>query len=90
MNKFNNIFGQILDLFPKVEFLEVVLETQSTRGNKGFSSGDQFVAMMFCQSGQANSLQEICYGWSTYLGKIIHLGLKMPPSCSTLSYDNEH
>jgi hypothetical protein len=55
MNKFNNIFGQILDLFPKLEFLELVRETQSARGTKGFSCWDQFVAMMFCQLGRANS-----------------------------------
>ncbi|MBN2029145.1 IS4 family transposase [bacterium] len=90
MNKFNNIFGQILDLFPKLEFLELVHETRSAWGTKGFSCWDQFVAMMFCQLGRANSLREICYGLGTYLGKIIHLGLKKPPSCSTLAYANEH
>ena len=90
MNKFNNIFGQILNLFPKLEFIELVRETQSARGTKGFSCWDQFVAIMFCQLGRANSLREICYGLGTYLGKIIHLGLKKPPSCSTLAYANEH
>ena len=67
MNKFNNIFGQILDLFPKLEFLELVRETQLARGTKGFSCWDQFVTMMFCQLGRANSLREICYGLGTYL-----------------------
>jgi len=90
MNKFNNIFGQILNLFPKSEFLELVRETNSARSTKGFSCWDQFVAMMFCQIGRANSLREICYGLSTYCGKIIHLGLKKAPSCSTLAYANEH
>ena len=90
MNKFNNIFGQILNLFPKSEFLELVRDTNSARSTKGFSCWDQFVAMMFCQIGRANSLREICYGLSTYSGKITHLGLKKAPSCSTLAYANEH
>jgi hypothetical protein len=90
MNKFNNIFGQILTLFPRNEFLEIVRDTNSSYGSKGFSCWDQFVAMMFCQLGRANSLREICYGLATYLGKIRHLGLKKAPSRSSLSYANEH
>ena len=49
MNKFNNIFGQILTLFPRNEFLEIVRDTNSSYGIKGFSYWDQFVAMIFCQ-----------------------------------------
>jgi hypothetical protein len=90
MNKFNNIFGQILNLFPRYEFFELVNETKSSFGTKGFSCWDQFVAMMFCQLGRANSIREICYGLASYLGKIKHLGLKSAPSRSTLSYANEH
>jgi hypothetical protein len=90
MNKFNNIFGQILDLFPRAEFYELVRKTNSSYGTKGFSCWSQFVAMMFCQLGRANSLREICYGLATYLGKIRHLGLNKAPSRSSLSYANEH
>ncbi len=90
MNKVMSIFSQILQLFPKTEFIQLVLETNSNRAIKGFSCWDQFVAMLFCQLGKAQSLREICYGLATFQGKINHLGLKKAPSRSTLAYANEH
>ena len=36
MNKFNNIFGQILQIFSKREFYKAVMETGAERGAKGF------------------------------------------------------
>ncbi len=37
MNKFNNIFGQIFNLFPRYEFSQLVHDTESDFGSKGFS-----------------------------------------------------
>jgi len=54
MNRFNSIFGQILHLFSKREFFEAVYKPQAERGAKGFGCWDQFVAMLFCQLGQAH------------------------------------
>jgi hypothetical protein len=90
VNKFSSIFGQILHLFSKREFFEKVCETKAERGTKGFSCWDQFVAMLFCQLGQAHSLREICGGLASCFGKAKHLGLKAAPKRSTLSYANEH
>ena len=90
MNRFNSIFGQILHLFSKREFFEAVYATQAERGAKGFSCWDQFVAMLFCQLGQAHSLREICGGLASCFGKAKHLGLQSSPKRSTLSYANEH
>jgi hypothetical protein len=90
MNRFSSIFGQILHLFSKREFFEAVYETQAERGAKGFSCWDQFVAMLFCQLGQAHSLREICGGLASCFGKAKHLGLQSAPKRSTLSYANEH
>ena len=90
MNKVNNVFGQILQLFPRSEFIELVYETKSEKGSKGFSSWSQFVANMFCQLGGANSLREICIGLASSAGKLIHLGLRKAPCRSTLSYANKH
>jgi len=89
-NRFSSIFGQILHLFSKREFFETVYETQAERGAKGFSCWDQFVAMLFCQLGQAHSLREICGGLANCFGKARHLGLQKAPKRSTLSYANEH
>lgn len=90
MNRFSSIFGQILHLFSRREFFEAVHATRAERGAKGFGCWDQFVAMLFCQLGQAHSLREICGGLASCFGKAKHLGLKEAPKRSTLSYANEH
>lgn len=90
MNKFNNIFGQILQIFSKKEFHEAVMQARAERGAKGFTCWQQFVAMLFCQIGQAQSLREICGGLASCFGKLRHLGVKEAPNRSTLSYANEH
>jgi len=90
MNKCSSIFGQILQIFNRYDFEKVVRETKSEKGTKGFSSWDQFVAMLFCQLGQAHSLREICGGLATCLGKMKHLGVNGAPHRSTLAYANEH
>jgi len=56
MNKFSSIFGQILHIFDKREFLRALMDTKAEHASKGFTCWDQFVAMLFCQLGQAHSL----------------------------------
>lgn len=90
MNKFSSIFGQILQIFSRVEFYRAVRDTRAEKGSKGFSCWEQFVAMLFCQLGQAHSLREICGGLATCLGKLKHLGVEGAPRRSTLSYANKH
>lgn len=90
MNKFSSIFGQILQIFDKRDFLQAIRDTKAERSAKGFTCWDQFVAMLFCQLGQAHSLREICGGLATCLGKLKHLGIDDAPKRSTLSYANEH
>ena len=90
MNRFSSIFGQILHLFPRREFFEAVEATRAEKGAKGFSCWEQFVAMRFCQLGQANSLREICGGLASCFGKARHLGIQDAPKRSTLAYANEH
>ena len=89
MNQFSSVFGQILQIFPKTQFYSAVKETESEKGAKGFTCWGQFVAMLFCQFGQARSLREICGGLSSCLGKLKHLGIRAAPNRSTLSYANE-
>lgn len=90
MNKFNSIFGQILQIFSKGEFYRAVAETGAEKGAKGFTCWQQFVGMLFCQLGQAHSLREICGGLASCLGKLKHLGVESAPKRATLSYANEH
>ncbi len=90
MNKFSSIFGQILQIFSKKEFYRAVIETRAERGAKGFTCWQQFVAMLFCQLGRAQSLREISGRLASCLGKLRHLGVDSAPNRSTLSYANEH
>lgn len=83
-------FAQMLALIDRTAFARAVREHHAERGAKGFSCWDQFVAMLFCQMGAANSLREICGGLATALGKLVHLGLRRAPSRSTLAYANAH
>jgi hypothetical protein len=89
MNRFCSIFSQLLQLFPKAEFLQAVKKTQAERHCRGFTCWSQFVAMLFCQLGRAHSLREIAGGLRSCEGKLKHLGITAP-SHSTLSYANAH
>ncbi len=85
-----SLFAQVLSLISRREFHRIVRHRQAEKVAKGFSCWDQFVAMLFCRMGGANSLREICGGLATAMGKLRHLGLAKAPARSTLSYANNH
>jgi hypothetical protein len=85
-----NLFGQILQLTPRLAFSRIANKHKVERNTKGFSSWDQYVAMLFCQLAQAKSLQEISDGLAVTCGKLNHLGLRKAPIKSTLSYVDAH
>jgi hypothetical protein len=90
MNRVCSIFSQLLQLFPRLEFEQVVKEHRGERHARGFTCWGQFVAMLFCHLGKAQSLREICGGLAASEGKLRHLGVREAPKRSTLSYANEH
>ena len=90
MNRVCSIFSQILSLIPRALFDDAVREHQAERHARGFSSRTQFVAMLFCQLGHAQSLREITGGLAACEGKLRHLGVEAPPKRATLSYANQH
>jgi hypothetical protein len=73
-----------------LEFEQTVRETRAERHARRFTCWGQFVAMLFCQLGQARSLREICGGLASCEGKLKHLGVPQAPNKSTLAYANEH
>jgi hypothetical protein len=85
-----SLFNQLLHHFPRLEFGALVKKHNAERAAKGFDCWTQFVSMLFCQLGHADSLREICNGLSCCLGKLVHLGIRKAPNKSTLSYANEH
>ena len=90
MNRVCSIFSQILQLFSRLEFESAVRKHKAERHARGFTCWGQFVAMLFCQLGHAQSLREICGGLAASEGKLQHLGLQAAPARSTLAYANEH
>lgn len=90
MNSTGSLFTQILSLFQRSDFARHVQELKAERHARGFSSWEQFVAMLFCQLAQARSLREISDGLKCCEGKLRHLGLEQEPKRSTLSYANAH
>jgi len=90
MQRFCSIFSQLLQLFPRLEFEQAVQAHQAQRHMRGFPCWGQFVAMLFCQLGQARSLREICGGLAATEGRLKHLGLDGAPKRSTLAYANQH
>lgn len=90
MNRVCSIFSQILQLIPRSEFQAAVRDHKAERHARGFSSWTQFIAMMFCQLGHAQSLREITGGLAASEGKLRHLGVENAPKRTTLSYANGH
>jgi hypothetical protein len=90
MVRSSSLFSQVLGLISRHEFELDVRAVKADRHAKGFSSWSQFVAMIFCQLAQAQSLREITNGLRCCVGKLNHLGLQEAPKRSTLSYANAH
>ena len=90
MQRFCSVFQQILKLIPRVEFQQLADRHGSDRRSKGFSSWSQFVAMIFCQLGRAQSLREIEQGLASAEGRLQQLGIDRPAKRTTLAYANAH
>jgi hypothetical protein len=85
-----SLFNQLLQHFPRTEFAALVKKHGAEHAAKGFTCWTQFVSMLFCQLGRADSLREICNGLACCLGRLVHLGIAKAPRRSTLSYANQH
>jgi hypothetical protein len=90
LTRVSSIFSQILQQVPRPLFEQVVSAHNGERHARGLRCWDQFVAMMFCQLGKAQSLREIHEGLKVSEGKLVHLGMTKSPGHSTLAYANEH
>lgn len=88
--RFSSIMNQLLQIFPRHEFQMEVERTNAEFHARGFASWDQFVAMLFCQLGDAQSLREIEGGLASCGGRLEQWGVIKPPNRSTLAYANRH
>ena len=90
MNRVCSIFSQMLQQFPRLEFEAAVREHQAERHGRGFRCWSQFVAMLFCQLGHAQTLREITGGLAACEGKLRHLGVDAPPKRSNTVCNSGH
>jgi hypothetical protein len=81
--------NQLLQIFPRSEFQQAVKKSKAERHARGFGSWDHFVAMLFCQLADAQSLREITGGLASGEGRLEQLGVAVPKR-STLAYANKH
>jgi hypothetical protein len=89
VKRFCSIMTQLLQFFPRTTFHEEVRATKAERHARGFASWDHFVAMLFCQLADAQSLREIVGGLSSCEGRLEQFGMTVPKR-STLAYANAH
>ena len=89
MKRFSSMMTQLLQVFSRNEFQQAVKQTKAERHARGFASWDHFVAMLFCQLADAQSLREIIGGLTSCEGRLEQFGMKAPKR-STLSYANNH
>jgi hypothetical protein len=90
VQRFCSVFHQILKLVSRTEFQQLADQHGSDRRSKGFSSWSQFVAMIFCQLGRAQSLREIEQGLASAEGRLQQLGVESAAKRTTLAYANAH
>jgi len=88
--KGTSLFAQMLQYFHHAEFAKIVRTHKGDKANKGFTTWEQFVSVLFCHLAKAQTLREICGGLKSCVGKLTHLGMKGTPSKSNLAYANEH
>jgi len=85
----HTLLGQLMQLFPRLEFQRFVKETRTEYHARGFSSWNHFAAMLFGQLAGQDALRGIVAGLATQANALCHLGIT-PVHRSTLAYANEH
>ena len=94
MNKYNTIFGQMLEVVSRPRFEKLVKDHKTEFGAKGMRSWTHFGSMLFAQISGQHGLRGIEIGMNSQRSSWYHLGIA-PDECrgvsrSTLSYANKH
>jgi hypothetical protein len=79
------IFKQILHLIPREVVNRVVIQHQSDRYYKSFSTWDELVTLLFGVFERCDSAREVCDGMATMSGKLNYLGMDCAPAKSTFN-----
>jgi hypothetical protein len=93
MNKYNTVFGQLLEAISRSEFARLVKEYKTEYGAKGLKSWTQFICMAFAQISGQHGLRSIEQGMNCQHGIWYHLGIsnkEKEVKRSSLSYANQN
>lgn len=88
MNKYNTIFGQLLDLVERPHFETLKNRLNIDKYSKTFSAWEQFVSMLYSQIAGKDSLRGVESGINSNFTSLYHLGVKKI-SKSTLAHANK-
>jgi len=75
MNKVYTIFSELLKLCPRYHFDKAVEQYQGDRYVKTFTTWQQFMAILYSQIAQKDSLRDIVTGLTSHAARWYHLGL---------------
>jgi hypothetical protein len=84
------LFSQIIQKLDRSKFNKLVEKHQTDKHQKGYTSWNQLVSMLFCQFAKSQSLRDISNGLRSATGNLNHLGIQKAPSKSSISYQNIH
>src|SRR5690606_26101025 len=84
------LFSQIISKLDRSKFNKIVSKKQTDKHNKGFSSWNHLVSMLFCQFAKSQSVRDISNGLRSATGNLNHLGINKAPSKSSISYQNKN
>ena len=79
MTQVCSVYSQLLQLFPRGQFAQLVKQHQAEFSAKGFTCWEQFVAMLFCQVAHLNSLREVCLGLAGCESPLVQFSAR--PAC---------
>jgi hypothetical protein len=75
MNRVYTIFSELLKLCPRYQFDKAVEQYQGDRYVKTFTTWQQFMAILYSQIKQKDSLRDIVTGLSAHAAQWYHLGI---------------
>ena len=84
------LFSQIISKLDRSKFNKIVSKKETDKHNKGFSSWNHLISMLFCQFAKSQSVRDISNGLRSATGNLNHLGINKAPSKSSISYQNKN
>ena len=84
------LFSQIISKLDRSKVNKLVSSSGSDKHNKGYTSWNHLVSMLFCQFAKSQSVRDISNGLRSATGNLNHLGIHKAPSKSSVSYQNKH